>query len=507
MFGSSMVGCDFNGDGIQDLAVGAPFEDVLRSGAIVSDAGMVNVIYGKNGTTQVLAPQVWHQDSPSVPDSVEAGDRFGTVLAAGDFDDNFFCDLAIGVPFEDIGADADAGGVLVLYGTPTGLKAISTNDSPAAHWFHQDTGLDGSAEPGDLFGAALAVGHFDLDSAADLAIGVPGEDVVSNTVVDGGWVHVVGGRGFVGLDNWHHSLSQESFGRTSQTKDHFGAALAAGNFDVLQGDDLAIGVPDKDFADIVDAGYILVAISDGTKLITKGGWLHIQQGNFGPEGLGVESGDKFGEVLTTGDFNKDGAADLAIGVWHEDVGTASNAGYVNVIYGKFQDGFTTPIQYFEQAAAGVGSVEAGDWFSRSLLSADINADGFSDLVIGVPGEAVNSNAVAQAGQIHVLFGSTGGITITTPAPKSFHPDNPSQIQGVAEANDRFGWALAAGDFNASNAAAADIAVGSPYENLEKQTGTLTDAGVVHILLSTGANGITTTGNIMYSQDDVGEVAE
>ena len=94
---------DFNGDGFGDLAIGIPGEDVGGD----QDAGAVTIIYGStNGLTAIAtatvpASQFWSQDTTGILDSAEPGDSFGSALAAGDFDDDGFSDLAIGVPGED----------------------------------------------------------------------------------------------------------------------------------------------------------------------------------------------------------------------------------------------------------------------------------------------------------------------------------------------------------------------------------------------------------------------
>ena len=67
---------DFDGDGFADLAVGVSLEDV---GAVV-DAGAVNVLYGSAGGLTGGGSQLFTQDSPGVPDSVEFDDAFGEAL-------------------------------------------------------------------------------------------------------------------------------------------------------------------------------------------------------------------------------------------------------------------------------------------------------------------------------------------------------------------------------------------------------------------------------------------
>jgi hypothetical protein len=126
--------------------------------AIITDAGAVNVIYYANGVglsaTAGPGNQFWHQSVTGVPDAAEAGDRFGSALTAWNFGNGTLADLAVGVPFEDVGGIQGAGAVTVIYGDntnfPPGLRAAGSQ------FWHQDSpNVDDSAEAGDQFGRAL----------------------------------------------------------------------------------------------------------------------------------------------------------------------------------------------------------------------------------------------------------------------------------------------------------------------------------------------------------------
>src|SRR5262249_22043860 len=92
-----------------------------------------------------------------------------------DFNGDGFDDLAIGVPGEKIGSTEQAGAVIVLYGASSGLT------SSGAQIFRQGAaGVPGTPETSDHFGASVAAGDLDGDGYADLAIGVPGEDVTTS---------------------------------------------------------------------------------------------------------------------------------------------------------------------------------------------------------------------------------------------------------------------------------------------------------------------------------------
>jgi FG-GAP repeat len=135
---------DFDGDGADDLAIGAPLESV---GSIFA-AGAVNVLYGSATRLSGTGSQLFTQ----VGSNPETDDEFGLALAAGDFNTDTFADLAIGAPFENAGSIADAGAVSVLPGSAAGLTTTG------AQLFTQDTPGVGSAEEVDLFGFGLATG-------------------------------------------------------------------------------------------------------------------------------------------------------------------------------------------------------------------------------------------------------------------------------------------------------------------------------------------------------------
>jgi hypothetical protein len=141
------VEADFDNDGFADLAVGVPREGVGSAEL----AGAVNVLDGSaNGLTSA-GSQLFFQGGGGVSDAAEPFDLFGNALAAGDFDNDGFIDLAIGVPGEDIGTIADAGAVNVLYGSAGALTTTG-----AQQFFQGSGGVAGAREEGDAFGSSLA---------------------------------------------------------------------------------------------------------------------------------------------------------------------------------------------------------------------------------------------------------------------------------------------------------------------------------------------------------------
>jgi hypothetical protein len=143
-FGRMVRVGDFNGDGFADLAAGVPGETVEPTGAV---GGSVNVLYGSMVGLTATGNQLWSQDSRGVRDIAEDGDEFARYGGAGDFDGDGWADLALGVPFEDVGVVTDAGAVNVLYGSALGLTAVRNQ-----LWTQDVPGVVDRAEADDEFG-------------------------------------------------------------------------------------------------------------------------------------------------------------------------------------------------------------------------------------------------------------------------------------------------------------------------------------------------------------------
>ena len=128
-----------------------------------NNAGSVAIAFGS--ASWLGNGKLIHQNSSGVNGSSESGDRFGSSLAAGDFDGDGYEDLVVGVPGESIEAIRYAGMVNVLYGTSSGPQA-SGNQT----WHQDSPNIPGGCEANDRFGSALATGDFNGDTFMDLAI-------------------------------------------------------------------------------------------------------------------------------------------------------------------------------------------------------------------------------------------------------------------------------------------------------------------------------------------------
>lgn len=422
-FGAALACGDFNVDQFDDLAIGVPGDDVNHS----VDAGAVNILYGSENGLTAAGNERWHQNSPSVQGAPEAGDRFGASLAAGDFNDDVADDLAIGVPGENLGTSTfgNEGAVIVLYGGSGGGLSSAGNQL----WSQDSPFVRDTAEQDDEFGAALAAGDFDNDNFDDLAIGVPGEDLGAT---DAGAVNVLRGS-VAGLAGTREPLwSQDLLEGTAEEGDHFGHALAAGDFDNDGFDDLAVGVPGEDVGEEASAGVVNVLYGSAALLTATGNQLWHQDS---PSIAGeAEEADAFGAALAVADFDDDGFDDLVIGIPSEDVGTIPNAGAAEVLFGAAAGLSGVGSQLWNQDSTLVeGAAEPGDTFGSSLGAGNFDGDRYGDLVAGVPGEAISG--ITSAGAVSVLYG--GGNGPSGVGDQLWHQDSPG-IAGAIERYDRLG---------------------------------------------------------------------
>lgn len=369
-FGSALAKGDFNSDGLPDLVVGAPGEDYSGSGA---NAGIAFLFTG-NGNG-VANPTLVRQ-SPT--NSHEAGDLFGSTLAVGDFNNDGLDDLVVGAPGEATGNSGADSGAIFLY-----LSAGARLGAPRMYTQR----LVETNEAGDKFGSALAVGDFNSDGYADLAVGAPGENY-SNSGANAGVVYV-----FFGADNGLGSpiLFDQRPSGGNEAGDKFGSSLAAGDFDGDGDDDLAAGAPGENYVGTgSNEGVVFVFINDNGTLTNS---YVFGQGLAGAN----ESGDLFGSTLVAGDFNLDGFIDLAIGAPGENYsGTGANEGVV-FIRQFTDDSFGGTLDFLMVLAQGpAGGNESGDKFGSALAVGKMGLTGEDHLVIGAPGENYSGSG-ANAG--------------------------------------------------------------------------------------------------------------
>ena len=475
---------DFNGDGSDELPIGVPSEDV---GAI-PEAGAVNVLYGPGPTA--TGDQFWSEASAGILSAAEDYDSFGQALAAGDFNGDGCGDLAVGVPHQDVSGVSSAGAVHIIYGSSLGL----TEDGDAQWTQNTGTMLDTPADA-EFFGWSLATGKFNADAYADLAIGVLYEN-------DNGAVAVMYGSSAGLTDAGNQLWSQDSPGINGQDfecqSEFFGQAVAAANFNGDGVDDLAAGVPGEDLGGagcggvgyMEEVGAVNVIYGTAAGLSSAGDRVFHQNSTSVQEE--AEANDRFGEELASGDFDGDGAYDLAVGVPDETIGGAGAAGVAQVLYGDAGGLSGAGDQVWSEESNGVpGSAETSDSLGFALLAGNFGKGPQGDLAIGTPGQEISGQG--GAGWVHVLYGSSGaGLTASND--DVWSQDSPSVLD-AAEVADGFGSEFGDAKFEAG---VNSLAVGVSGEDI----GFIGGAGAVHVLHGS-TTGLSADGDQFWHQDRAG----
>ena len=452
---------DFNGDGFDDKAIGASGEEFGSS----NTTGAVHVIYGSSGglsATAVIADQMWTQDSAGIEGIAEDWDYFGVTISSGDYNGDGFDDLSIGVYGEDIDLAVasienfdvsinsaviakDTGVVQVIYGSPAGLSATAV--LPDQVWIQGFADMADFSENYDGFGTRLSSGDYNGDGHDDLAIGAQYEE--TGSLDNTGGVHVIYGSSgglsataVIADQRW--TQDSTDIEDAVEASDEFGSSLSSGDYNGDGSDDLAIGAAQETIGTSFGTGAVNVIYGSSgglsaTAVIADQMWT---QNSTDIDGV-AETKEYFSNSLSSGDYNGDGRDDLAVGTPAEDVGTVIDAGAVNVIYGSLGGLSATAViadQMWTQNSTDIEDVvERIDWFGDSLSSADYNGDGRDDLAIAATLEDVGT--VIDAGAVHVIYGSSGGLSATAVIADQLWTQDSPDIEDVAEFLDYFGGSL------------------------------------------------------------------
>ena len=447
-FGAAVATGDFNGDGYEDLATGAPWDGPGSEGSVV-------VSYGSEfGLTHVGAQLLSHIGA-GIPDFEKA--EFGFALAAGDFDGDGFDDLAVGAPGAEVQGHAAAGQVFLYYGSgdPNG----PLGGGPTTSFIH--TSVNDVVEAGDRFGHSLSAGTIGReDGHADLAIGSPGENGGAGAV---SWLM---GASPLGLrPNSGDTLDPSELPVSPGGGDRFGWAVAIGE---LRGDnaggprgDLAVGEPFWDLDSVVDVGRVVVLGGVATGLSSA------EVDEYLPLDVGMidVAGTLFGWALATGDMFAHGDVrdDLAVSALNGNSGSGAVAVMSNTGAGIGGAGAWVELLQSD----GAETPEAADEFGYALAAGDFDDDGVDDLAVGSPSETLPAPVGTVFSGLVQLFpggppGPGGAGSETWREDDLF--DDPSPFA-------KLGHALAFGRFDGSGR--ANLAAGAP--------GQAADAGQVYVI--------------------------
>ena len=395
---SARLGCsvrlagDVNGDGFSDVIAGASH---VTNGE--ESEGQAYVFHGTESGV-ILG---WSYE----PDRFNA--FFGTsVSGAGDINGDGYSDVIIGAPgYEN--AHPSKGAVYIFYGSPTGLSNIP--DKIIEPVVMHNVGVFGNS--------VSTAGDLDGDGYADIIVGASGYS--SQDYQSEGAAYVFRGGPVI---PWPQLLKE------NQAYSSYGASVStAGDVNGDGYSDIIVGAPGFD-NDEVNEGRCFLYYG---KPLTPSKYRKWNSAN------DVKDCGFAHRVAGAGDVNGDGLADVMIGAPLFDNGQ-TNEGRIFVYHGKKNDlpdtiANATREPDYENAL-----------FGSSLTSADLNGDGYDDIIIGMPG-------YNNKGFIYIYYGSKTGIYMS--------------LTGYfyGSIGDRFGESVSgAGDVNGDGY--SDIIIGAPGNN-------------------------------------------
>ncbi|MFT3705933.1 MAG: FG-GAP-like repeat-containing protein [Agriterribacter sp.] len=406
-YGAGISGAgDVNGDGYSDLLVGAPLYD---NGEI--DEGVVFLYYGSS--TGI------HTTSVVMLEANQANAHFGNAVSgACDVNGDGYGDIIVGAPLYDNG-QTDEGAAFLFLGSSSGLlntpsSTLESNQANAA------------------FGSSLSrAGDTNGDGYSDIIIGAP---LYDNGQTDEGVAFVYTGSAS-GINAIPATILESNLASSA-----FGTSVS-GAADV-NGDgysDVIIGAPTFTNGES-NEGAAFVYHGSGSGIVTPAAIM--LEANQADAGFGSS-------VSGAGDVNGDGFSDIIVGALNYDNGE-TDEGVAFVYYGS-ASGIAT------NAPAMLECNKVNAHFAQYVSAAgDMNADGYSDIVVGAPGF---SNADTVGGATFVFYGGSGGINVHAVATLS-----------INKSTAYFGSAVsAAGDVNGDGY--GDLVVGATgYTNGESNEG-------------------------------------
>ena len=395
--GGSVRGAgDINGDGLDDLIVGANGDDPNGS-----TSGASFVVFGKADEVAVELSAVEAGSGGFVINGVSRGDQSGrSVSGAGDVNGDGLDDLIVGALYDDPNGSA-SGASFVVFGKADEV-AVELSAVEAGSGGFVINGVSVSDQSGRSVSGA---GDIDGDGLDDLIVGANGDD--PNGIRSGASFAVFGKADGTAVELSAVEVGTGGFVINGVSRgDQSGRSVSgAGDVNGDGLDDLIVGAP---YDGGPGASFVVFGKADGTPVELSA----VEVGTGGFVINGVSGGDLSGRSVSgAGDVNGDGFADLIVGAYLDDPnGFSSGASFV--VFGKV-DGTAVELSAVEAGSGGfvINGVSGGDRSGYSVSGAgDVNGDGFADLIVGADFDDPNGS---YSGASFVVFGGnfTGSVDL------------------------------------------------------------------------------------------------
>ncbi len=463
---------DINGDGIDDVVIGAPNAD--PNGNESSREGENYVVFGSsNGFNGSLDLSNLNGSNGFILRGIDGNDNAGrSVSGTGDINGDGIDDLIIGAFYADPNG-SNSGESYVVFGSSNAFSSsFALSDLDGSNGFIIN-GFDGYDNSGRSVSGA---GDINGDGIDDLIIGADKADPNGDGGEGAGFVLFGSTNGFGGsLDlsslNASNGLIINGIARYDYASQ---SVSAAGDINGDGIDDIIIGARGADPNGNSSAGesYVVFGSSNLTNSSLE---LSNLDGSNGFVINGIDQSDSSGRsVSSAGDINGDGIDDLIIGAPYADLNKipggdggegnsrGDNSGETYVVFGS-SGGFGSSLD-LSNLTGNNGFVitgETGYDNSGSAVSAagDINGDGIDDLLIGAPSAEPTEDGPENVGQSYVVFGSTSGFGSSLSL-NSLDSNNGFVLNGI-DSSDNSGRSVSgAGDINGDGV--DDIIIGAPY---------------------------------------------